>query len=349
MLARRFPSVSLCLFALLTAAFRPGAARAQSLFVFSDRTLANGNPISGAYGYVGIGQDSSGNLYNDIHADIVAGASMTTLSSQSNSVVNFRGGTITDTFGQSSSRGSSTLNISGGTINNYESFAVGTSTMKVTGGVINGALVAQGNGSIYVSGGSIADINAQGTGIVSITGGTIGQLEAEGSTSLLNVSGGTINGNLFAGGFFSTNIVVNITGGIFTHDILADESSTITISGGLMPPLSSGCYLENENSAVIRLIGTGITFSNPMAGTGQGGAAGTFFTLTGVLANGDVLNTHYFEPVTGETAPARLVISAAAPEPGTLPLFLVASGATLLPRGQQLLRAVRSKQHRPQV
>ncbi len=166
-----------------------------------------------------------------------------------NTVVNFNSGNMNSKCSYGTIRilnASSTVTISGGTINNTSGCSIyNESASKVTiiGGTIYG-IHNDSNGTINIDGGTIYGssendygIYNRSSGSINVTGGTISSGDAgialNGTGSTTTISGGYIWGYTSLGVYGSNNIV-NISGGTLQgegYTIYNNSNSTINISG----------------------------------------------------------------------------------------------------------------------
>jgi hypothetical protein len=143
-----------------------------------------------------------------------------------------------------------------------------------------------------VSGGAITspyELQGHDTAIINIVGGSVYQITHHGP-GIVNVSSGTVN--KLCGSNIFTDQVITVTGG--RVDYVNDGVGFITISGGSIGSL----YLDGDGG-VKATQQTSIVGTN-FAINGVPVAYGTYFrtnyssgTITGILANGDSLNTHF--------------------------------------------------------
>ena len=181
----------------------------------------------------------------------------------------------------------------------------GTSTFTLA----NGGSISSGQ-----SGQGLYDV---GSGAVSITGGSItggqyGSAMAIQGSGPVTISGGTIRGTSGSGGngtglFANGSGPVTITGGTFAAGgnyfgggtaLDADTSAPITITGGIFTAgqFGYGLYVYRSTLNLFSLGGTpflvdGVAMNNTTLDGGKFGFGSD--TISGILANGDVLNTRF--------------------------------------------------------
>ncbi len=160
-------------------------------------------------------------------------------------------------------------------------------------GLITGLLIGQENSEINITGGSVVDRviigGASGAGTADISGGTIGRLETHG-TSIAIMTGGTIaaNTNISGAVTTATDSTLTITGGIINGALRARQNSTLNIEGG---NYSAESISSAEDSNITIL---GSVFNLPFGSYDADSVIGygkPSFNLTGILADGSVLNT----------------------------------------------------------
>ena len=271
---------SLMLCALFTAS--SSGAHAQDLYVSSDRTVANGNPINGTFNTVRVGKDSALNNYDGIHADIIGGTYNAAFFAYNTSTVNVSGGlfkngllpqnaTVLNFGGTAQSDNflavfnTATLNVSGGTINALQNtnaalvnfggtaqantlLTFNTSTTNVTGGTfsLNGRI--QDSSNVIITGGTFNNgLDAYQNSTITVTGGTItGGLSGHNS-STVNI-GGTAQIDFLQ---ITDNSTFNISGANFPSGLNAVNNSTVNFSGGTV-----GSVLEADNNSIVNFGGT---------------------------------------------------------------------------------------------
>ncbi|OQA01850.1 MAG: hypothetical protein BWY69_01250 [Planctomycetes bacterium ADurb.Bin401] len=189
--------------------------------------------------------------------------------------------------------------------------------LRTTVNVLNGAEISGGDDlagynecTLNVSGGYIYHAVHHGlNGLLNISGGTINQVNHH---SAVTMSGGTVN-TLYASNVYSASSMIMTGGHIGT---LNDGIGSITISGGSVNNLDLDGGGASQ-AGVVNIIGSDFAINgNPVD-------FGRYFrtdfssgTLTGRLANGDYLDTHFH--IDG-SASFTLI-----PEPATFCLFALA-------------------------
>ena len=197
------------------------------------------------------------------------------------------------------------------------SFSGGNSTVQISGT----STFTLANGGSISGGQSGQGLNTNGSGAVSITGGSItggqfGTTMAIQGSGPVTISGGTIQGT---SGSFSNGLgngtalaiygsgAVTITGGTFATGgnyfgggtvLDAESSGPITITGGIFTAGNSGYGLQINNSTLNLFSFGGTPFlvdGVAMNNTTLNGSQFRFGsdTISGILANGDVLNTPF--------------------------------------------------------
>ena len=205
----------------------------------------------------------------------------------------FAGGSIGESFDAGAVDGSSIdveVNVEGGTVGN-EFQANGGSEVNVRSGIVGDQFQANGGSHVIVSGGSVGnEFQANDNSIVDIPGGNVGSL-MQIFDSDVHVSGGIVgndvdvysDGHLLVSdgrvGFFvdagledgsSSNVLVEMTGGIVGPAIKMYAGSEWISTGGLIPKVST----------------FGIVFCDASTGFVHGGTVdGDFDTETGANVN----------------------------------------------------------------
>lgn len=114
---------------------------------------------------------------------------------------------------------------------------------------------------------------------------------------------------------------INVSGGVISDNLRAGESSQITMSGGIL-----GGYLDATQNGQITIVGSSFMVDGELVDFGRliypSTAEGDEIArkLTGVLANGDLINNRFF--IEGNSSSITLA-PASVPEPSSL-LVLVA-------------------------
>ncbi len=207
------------------------------------------------------------------------------------------GGSIADTL-----KGfeDSIINILGGSIG-HELYSHDSSRLNISGGTIGGQLHSSDFSQVDISGGLIAfQLSIYGSSQVNISGGTIGYRFYSSDSSQVNISGGSIK--LFE---LRDSSQVNISGGSIGENLLLSENAVLTIDGS-----DFAVDGQSVDDGKITSITGGPNHSEP------------YRHLTGILANGDLLDNDFR---IGHDASIVLV-----PEPATL--LLLGLGAVMVRR-----------------
>lgn len=227
-----------------------------------------------------------------------------------------------------------TLTVNGGTLRNVTNNGEGIRLF--------------GTGTAQINGGTTQVISTSDSGALFMTGGTINGVLGSNSQALIlqsavaaSISGGTINGGIQSNSQngigtgkadISGNVAVN--DGVFS---LAGLASDINVFGGTFGGGSSPAAFYALGGASINFFGTGLLLSAPTPGSytffqgiGSTTYVGNFFTVTGILRDGQSINRVLFDAVSVNGSTAGLgggfttnAVSAAAPEPGSLALSLI--------------------------
>jgi len=249
-----------------------------------------------------------------------------------------------------------TVNFLSGMVTNLECAVFDDSVINNYGGALGSYLTAWENSQITVSGGSVDDwFRAYDSSHVTISGGYIEDLDAFGSSSITisngsigslglwddaqaTVEGGLIEHSLFT--YWSSHATV--LAGIINQDVEASMTSQITVAGGLIKnnlnavsnsqiivkggSIAGNIYAGSDSyshNSVITFLGSDFAIDGVPVDFGQyfvGDYIGGH--ITGVLANGDLLDNDFF---IYDKASIELVI----PEPATF-VFLGLGGVALL-------------------
>jgi hypothetical protein len=135
------------------------------------------------------------------------------------------------------------------------------------------------------------NVYVQGSPTVAlVSGGSIGGGLVAYDTSKVNVSGGSIGNTLRA---FETS-TVNLSGGSIAYSLGAYDTSTVNVSGG---SIGGGLGVFGPG-ATLNVYGTGLSLSEQPL-TDQYGR--TYYTLTGTLADGTVINKPVYLYSNGQT------------------------------------------------
>ena len=210
-----------------------------------------------------------------------------------------------------------------GSVNEVDTY--NNSCITFSGGsknCLSGLFANDNSHVILLSGGSVSgEIHAYDSSQVIISGGSIGPnsvLYAQGN-SRVELSSGLLGGDLYA----YANSQVSISGGQVSGYLFANGSNQVIISGGSI----SGAMYANSSSQ-ITLLGSNFAIDGIPIGFGEitsilGGyyTNDPFRTITGILANGDLVNNQF---KIGNEASINLT---SVPEPSSL----VALGALVVP------------------
>jgi hypothetical protein len=163
-----------------------------------------------------------------------------------------------------------------------------------------------------LSGGTIPSpylLDGNFTSRINISGGTASKLVSHGQAT---ISAGMVN-SLYGSNVYATSSVT-MTGG--RVDYLNDGIGSIIISGGSVGILS--CDGDGGSTAgLIKIIGSNFAVNGAPVGFGQYFHSNfSYGTLTGILANGDALNTQVYL-----SGPASITL---VPEPTTICLLAIA-------------------------
>lgn len=199
-------------------------------------------------------------------------------------IVGYAGGTYNDDFTRNFTGPSSpTVAIGmGADIPDAEVF--NSSVVNVTGGSV--AAFMYDTAKLNISGGNVPVALSFSSAEMNVTGGTVDDIEGQGRR--INVSGGTIH-TLVANSQtdpFGENLgscVVNVTGGIFTSEIIGYNDGIVNLRGGSI----LGAKLKAADGATLNIYGSDLTAQlvDPNAPNGY-----SLYTVSGLLSDGSPLD-----------------------------------------------------------
>jgi len=187
---------------------------------------------------------NSGNLAGALRAGlngavIVNGGVITGNVVASHGAVSLNGGTIA---GDANAEDHGTLTIAGAFIGGA---ALATdAAISFNGGHIDASLLAQGHSDILMNSGDVMFfIGSKDTSTFTMTGGAVhGDFAVADGQATMNISGGTISGEINAHGHGT----FNLTGGAIGRGVVANGNSTINLNGGTI----TGDIRANESSTI---------------------------------------------------------------------------------------------------
>jgi hypothetical protein len=157
-------------------------------------------------------------------------------------------------------------------------------------------------------------IQGHNDSIINISGGYVSQLGFFGN-SRANISSGNI-GYLWA----HDNSQLTISGGTISSRLEIYESSKVIMSGGTIPPDSLTLVCTNAewiiSGSSFAIDGSPVEYGRISSILNSGWQSEPYRRITGILANGDLLNTQF--KISNDTASIVLV-----PEPATLSLLAI--------------------------
>lgn len=176
------------------------------------------------------------------------------------------------------------------------------SIVNVEGGIFSSTSKAYGRSQLNISGGTFTGLTSHDDSIVNITDCEISNLYQVLDNGYVNISGGTFN----SGVFLQLNSEGILSGGYFEHLTVADYSQT-TIRGGIFgEQITSGSLWDKGfgHHSLITIEGTDFAIDGVAVNYGDSaidyatltqwnGSWNYQGTLTGVLANGDIINTTF--------------------------------------------------------
>ncbi|MBN2269302.1 MAG: PEP-CTERM sorting domain-containing protein [Sedimentisphaerales bacterium] len=193
----------------------------------------------------------------------------------------------------------------------------GTRVDLIEGGFVQAWIDAYEDSQVNILGGRVAaSVKAYGRTHLTIAGGEIGGPVFAREASRMEISGGSMESWVQA----FDNSEVTISGGEITVFVEAWDDVRMTISGGTI----SGQIAAIRDS-LITLVGSNFAVNGTPVGYGDSAKKyGIMGTITGILANGDMLNNSF--SIVGIGADITFI-----PEPGTL-LLIGLGGAGILRR-----------------
>lgn len=236
------------------------------------------------------------------------------LYSYNQSLVNIEAGTIRDYL---KAYEDSAITINNGSIGRYRQWnnsysgleAYDSSTVNVHNGSICD-LTAYNNSEIIMTGGSVWEgLYAYGNSKITFSNGTVRALDAR-DNSQVNMSGGSVE-ELIA----SVSGRINISGGLVRGYLSSRNNGQVLLSGGSV----SGSLIVYDNSNMIidgsnfAIDGVPVSICEIKSLLGSEYWRESYRTLSGVLANGDIINNQFR---IGDDAKIILI-----PEPATILFF----------------------------
>jgi len=184
---------------------------------------------------------------------------------------------------------------------------VGTKVDLLDGGLIHAWIDAHQDSRVNVLGGRVSgSVNAYGASHITVVGGEIGGPVYCRENSRVDISGGSMDAWVQSLG----SSEVTIGGGEINLFVEAWDNSRVAISGGTI-----GGRIAAVRDGLITLAGSNFAVNGTPVGYGDfAGDYATSGTLTGILANGDVLNNQF--ALNGPAADITFI-----PEPGTILLL----------------------------
>jgi len=183
----------------------------------------------------------------------------------------------------------------------------GTRVDLVTGGLVQAWIDAYEDSQVSILGGRVAaTVRAYGRCDLTIAGGEIGGPVFAREDSRLEISGGSMESWLQA----FDDSEATISAGQIALFVEAWDDSRVTISGGTI-----GGRIAAIRDSLITLVGSDFAVNGTPVGYGDSARNyGIMGTITGILANGDTLNSSF--SINGIGADITFI-----PEPGTILLL----------------------------
>ena len=274
---------------------------------------------------------TQGTLYDESHAELVPG------------------GSVTDTL---KVYNTSTVDVSGGwvkTLEAYDASAVSLSQGWVSGPT-GGYFVVRDASTVNVSGGYVRRLSASQSSTVNVSGGEVGRqggdyLSASGA-STVNISGGAVYSVSASGVSASGASTVNMSGGSIGSYLSASQDSTVNISGGSVERFDAyGASIVNISGAWVYDLRVYDTCS--MTLIAREFSLGDGLSLEGdrVMGTGSLIaesfdGTHWLLNITRNDSGATIL---ATPEPATLSLLALGGLAVLRRRSPGRRRLLRRR------
>ncbi len=263
--------------------FSAAIASAQTVYVDSDHTVANGNPLNGNTGTLFVGQTAAGSFVSGVDADVVAPAR----------VVGYL-------YGVSDSRttvtgGSFLSPANGGGFSGV--YLSQTAQLRVAGSVTLGIAALSDGASLTLDAGWLEGIQLRGNASATVNAGrvdafsSITALDAWGAGSLLTLNGGLSTGAVRA---FGGTVRLNGGGYATLHALSNFEVNSLRPNGAHLVALN-----RSNGRGHFSLTGSNFVLSNATAGTYSDGyinsLPGVSFRLTGTMPDGQAIDALYFE------------------------------------------------------
>jgi hypothetical protein len=201
----------------------------------------------------------------------------------------------------------------------YQTPGMQTTVNMLDGGSIGFYLATYQNSQANIYGGYVYNLAANDSSKVTMSGGSVGDSLYAHDSSQVTISGGSVAHGLSA----DNSSQVTMSGGS-VELLYANDSSHVNWSGGIIAFDSYPIMLDGQ--AILTIIGSDFAINGNPFGYGEitsilgGGYSGeSLRTLTGTLANGDIINNQF---QIGDYASITLV-----PEPATL--LLLGLGAVI--------------------
>jgi hypothetical protein len=203
---------------------------------------------------------------------------------------------------------------------------VGTKVDLLDGGLIQAWIDAHQDSRVNILGGRVSgSVNAYGASHIAVVGGEIGGPVYCRENSRLDISGGSMGAWVQS----LSSSEVTISGGEINLFVEAWDNSRVTISGGTI-----GGRIAAIRDGLITLVGSNFAVNGTPVGYGDFASDYAINgTLTGILANGDILNNTFSLIHPG--ADITFI-----PEPGTI-LLLGLGGLGVLRKRDELARRSR--------
>ena len=277
----------------------------------------------------GIGSGTQLNLKGggSIGISFEAGATNHT---STNVEVNVQGGLVGREY---HANGGSVTNISGGSVG-IDLDANTGSIVNVSGGNVGNGLDAMALSTVNIAGGMVGAAMESFGADVNISGGSLGNDFHILSDSLVNITGGRVGFFMHVGALdaSSSNVVVNVSGGVVDGGVEVNKGATFTATGGLIAagfstfginfnPFAVGVIqgsvidydFDTATDSDVRLYGGDFYIDDtPVAAGGQKISIPAGSVLTGILANGTPIMLS--DKLQDDTAPQTISL-----HPATLP------------------------------
>lgn len=284
---------AMTLWVVVAVAVITGAAQANFI-LFDDEYLnvttthSFGSLYDSSMADVRAGGDVYRAYVNDEARLNVIGGHVDTLLAWDNSQITLLDGSVSDGL---QTWQSSRVTIDGSFVINRLT-AYDNSQITLLGGSVSDRLLIRQSSQLTMSGGSGNIMSSWENSQVTISGGSIEWSFSARGNSQVTISGGSIGGGISA----RDSSKITISGGSIAANLRAYHSSEVTVSGGLLGRDIWVGSRSGSNDSTITFVGSNFAIDGASVEYGEygtGGLSSLHGTLTGTLANGDLLNNDF--------------------------------------------------------